>query len=265
MTFQPVLPFGGLQGWMYLERTYETQLETFGAQAQMQRDVAYFKENIGSITSAEELVSDRQLRKVVLGAFGLQDDLPNIYFVQRILGDGTSTDDALANKLADTRYREFSAAFGLGPGELRRSGSSQLMSDIADKYLAQSFEAAVGEQDSTMRIALNGMREVAEMASAATSENTKWYTILGQAPLRELFQTALGLPDSFGQADLDLQLGVFQDRLQSMTGSSSISQFSDPEVLDRLINVYHARSQIAASSVSTSSAATALALLSGAV
>ena len=67
MSFAPVIPFSGLQGWMYLEKTYDRQLEIYSQQAQLQRDVDYFKEKIGSISSAEELVSDRRLREVALG------------------------------------------------------------------------------------------------------------------------------------------------------------------------------------------------------
>lgn len=263
MSFQPVLPLGGLQGWMYLSRTYEAQIETFSNSARLQRDVAYFKEQIGSITGASDLVADRRLREVALGAFGLQDDMQNLFFVERILGDGTIADDALSNRLADTRYRQFSAAFGLGPGEFPQTINADAMADIAERYLQRSFELAVGEQDDTMRIALYGQRELAELAADDGTERTKWFTVLGQPPLRALFETALGLPESFGQADLDRQVTEFQARLLSMTGDDSISQFTDPEKLDRLITVYHARSQIGAFSAATSSAATALTLLQG--
>ncbi len=265
MSFQPVLPFGGLQGWMYLTRTYDAQLETFSAGARIQRDVAYFRETIGSVTSAEALVSDRRLREVALGAFGLQDDMPNVYFVQRVLGDGTSSDDALANKLADTRYRQFSAAFGLGPGGLPQTKDQNAMAAIADRYLMRAFEEEVGVQDDTMRIALYARRELADLAGGSESENAKWFTVLGQPPLRSLFQTALGLPESFGQADLDRQVDVFRDRIRAVTGAETISQFADGDVLDRLITLYQARAQIDAFSATTSPAATALALLSGAV
>lgn len=263
MSFQPVLPSGGLQGWMYLQRTYETQLETFSLASQMQRDVAYFKETIGSITSAEDLVSDRRLREVSLGAFGLQADLPNIHFVKTILSDGTGARDALSNRLADTRYRQFSSAFGFGPGEVRQTGDAQAMADLADRYIARQFEESVGTQDETMRIALNGQRELSALAAGDGTAAAKWYSVLGQPPLRALFETALGLPPSFGQADLDLQVQTFQKRLQSTTGDADISQFADPDRLDRFLTTYHARAQIAGAGVNTSPAATALLLLGG--
>ena len=48
--------------------------DTFTKSIELKRDTEYFQEKISSITSAEELVSDRRLLTVALGAFGLQDD-----------------------------------------------------------------------------------------------------------------------------------------------------------------------------------------------
>lgn len=261
MSFQPVIPSGGLTGWMFLNRTYDAQLETFSKSVQVQRDLDYFLENIGSVTSAKDLVSDRRLRLVALRAFGLQDDIDNVYFVQRILSDGSLDDAALANRLADDRYKKFSAAFGFGPGEYPLVRISSAMEEIAELSLVQSFEEAVGTQDDTMRIALYAQRELTELANGAGSETTKWFSILGQPPLRSLFQTAMGLPSSFGQIDIDQQVGVLQDRMIAVMGNDNVTQFSDPEAIDRLITIYQARVQVDAFASSFSSAATALTLL----
>ncbi len=115
-----------------------------------------------------------------------------------------------------------------------------------------------------MRIALFAQRELPDLAADSQSENTKWFTIMGQAPLRKLFETMLGLPASFGGIDLDKQLEVFKERAQSILGDDSIAQFSDPEALDKLITIYQARSQINLFAASTSSASTALTLLQSA-
>ncbi len=261
MSFAPVVPTGGLVGWQFLQRTYDTQIEAFSSSAKLQRDAAYFKENISGVTSAEDLVADRRLLEVALGAFGLQEDLPNKYFVQRILSDGTSDNSALAIRLADDRYRQFSDAFGFGPGETPRTLDPALMDDVVAKFQVQQFEQAVGEQDDTMRIALFGERELARMATNGQSADTRWFSVMGQPPLRKLFETALGLPASFGQVDIDKQLEVFKDRAQSVLGSDEIAQFSNPQALNKLITIYQARNQINEFSSLGSPAATALILL----
>ena len=134
MTYQPVVPVGGYAGWVFLNRTMDTQQAAFNSSAAIQRDVDYFKENIGEISSAEALVNDRRLLSVALGAFGLDDDINNKYFIQKVLDDGTLDDDALANKLSDKRYFEFSKAFGFGDFDTPNTVLSEFPDDIVNEY-----------------------------------------------------------------------------------------------------------------------------------
>ena len=96
MTFQPVLPIGGLAGWSLLNRTMERQTELFNQSPQIVRDTAYFEKTIGDIKTADDLVSDRRLLRVALGAFGLQEDIDSRAFIRTIIEEGTTRDDALA-------------------------------------------------------------------------------------------------------------------------------------------------------------------------
>jgi hypothetical protein len=52
------------------------------------------------------------------------------------------------------------------------------------------------------------------LAAKSTSETSKWYSILGNAPLREVMQTAFGLPKSFAAIDLDQQVTVLKDKTE---------------------------------------------------
>jgi hypothetical protein len=101
MSFAPILPLSGTAGWALLKRTMAAQSATLNATPEMARDANYFSANIGKITSADQLVNDRRLLKVALGAFGLEGDIANKAFIKRVLTDGTQSKTALANKLAD--------------------------------------------------------------------------------------------------------------------------------------------------------------------
>lgn len=101
MSFQPIIPTGGLAGWTFLNRTLEAQKEAFGQSTQYRREEDYFRANIGNIETAEQLVADRRLLAFSLSAFGLDADLPNKFFIQKILSDGTSDNAALSNRLSD--------------------------------------------------------------------------------------------------------------------------------------------------------------------
>lgn len=261
MNFSPVVPTSGIAGWKFLQRTYTTQLDSFSASQMRVRENQYFLDNIGSVKTAADLVNNRRLLSVALGAFGLQDDIDSKFFVQKILQDGTSSNTALANRLADTRYQKFSKAFGFGPGETRKTGLQTDMAKVARLNTLEAFEASVGQQDGSMRIALFAQRELQNLATQAISNDAKWFDLMGQPPLRQMFETALGLPSSFGQINLDQQLSVFRKKLQAVTGSSELTQFTDPQAMDKIINRFLARDQINQLSAGSTSSSIALTLL----
>ncbi|MDU9003089.1 DUF1217 domain-containing protein [Sedimentitalea todarodis] len=263
MTFQPVVVGSGIAGWKFLQRTYEPQFDAFEKSSQLSRNIEYFTDTIGTIETAEDLVKNRRVLSVALGAFGLQDDLDNRYFIQKILEDGTASDDALANKLADDRYKRLSAAFGFGPGEAKTTANPQKMAKIVENFKVQSFEISVGEQNDTMRVALYAQRELASLANEEMSEEAKWYTLMGLPPLRSLFETSLGLPASFGQIDIDQQYEVFRERTRSVTGDDTVAQFANTENIERLTQLFLARSQIAEIGTGATANANALTLLEG--
>ena len=242
MTFSPVIPAGGLAGWAFLKRTMAKQSSAFHAQPAATRDEAYFREKIGSISTAADLVSDRRLLGVALTAFGLESDLNNRAFIQKVLEGGTLNTTGLANKLANKQYRAFSAAFGFGDFSTPRTKLSTFPDEILSAYREKTFAQAVGTQNPDMRLALNAETELAKLAQGSGSELTKWYSILGNAPLRKVFEQAFGLPKAFGALDLDKQVTTLQRRLQSALGADTITQFKDSAKTEKLIRLFLIRS-----------------------
>lgn len=261
--FQPVIPIGGLGGWRFLQQTYDSQFQAFTQSASLQRGSDYFRDNIGVVETAKELVADRRLLTVALGAFGLQDDINSRYFIQKIFEEGSVNDDALANRFTDPRYKEMSQAFGFGPGEYLKVGEPVFAEAIIDRFETLEFEVAAGKQNESMRFALYAEREMGELAQSDMSNDAKWFTLMGEPPLRNLFEKALNLPAAFGQIDLDQQLSVFKDRAKKEFGSDDLSIFSDPAVVQDLITKYIVRDQISQFNSNYSSNAIALTLLRG--
>jgi hypothetical protein len=241
MTFSPALPFTGYGGWTVLKRTAPAQLATFDAQPQIKRDTDYFRANIGKVKTADDLMADRRLLRVALGAFGLEGDLNNKAFIRKVLAEGTLKEGAFANRLADKQYQKLSAAFGFGDFTTPRNAISGFADKMISQFRQRSFEQAVGEQNDSFRLAMNIERELPALAKRTGSDDLLWLTVLGSAPMRSVFQTAFGLPDSFASIDLDKQLEVLKDRAASTFGSSSLRQFSDPQKLDSLVRQFLVR------------------------
>ena len=265
MMFQPALPVGGFAGWQFLNRTMETQQENFARSPVVQRETAYFRERIGQIETAEQLVGDRRLLKVALGAFGLQSDLPNRFFIRKVLEEGAIEPKSLANRLSDKRYLEMSRAFGFGDFDTPNTRLSDFADRIVQAYQSRQFEVAVGTRDENLRLALNLRRDLADLAGSDRSDRAKWFSVMGQPPLRQVFETVFNLPKSFGALDLDRQLGVLQDRTRRSFGDARLSQFTDPDKVEDLARQFLLRAQAAEGGINGGTrGAAALQLLQGA-
>lgn len=263
MSFQPVLPLSGLAGWHFLSRTREQQQASFASTPQMVRDVAYFAERIGSVRTAKELVGDRRLLSVALGAFGLEADLGSKAFVQKVLEGGSLDSSSLANRLADKRYLRMAEAFGFGDPGLPNTQLSDFAAQIVAAYQDRQFEAAVGAQRPELRLALGFSRDLTEILGAQKTENGRWYAVMGNTPLREVMQKALGLPKAFAALDIDRQLEDFKQAARQNFGTDDLARLAEPELAETVIRRFLLRSEVE-SQAGTSKGQMALLLLQSA-
>lgn len=260
MSFQPVVPFSGTAGWAFLQRTQAAQQAAFDQSPVIRRDVAYFIENIGTVETAEDLVSDYRLLKVALGAFGLDEDLPNKAYIRKVLEEGALDPESFANRMVDKRYLALTEAFGfdLDPANTQLSDFAE---GIVAGYRTRQFEIAVGTQDNDMRLAMGLARELGDIVESDNTEDGRWYAVLGNPPLREVFETALGLPPAFAALDIDRQVQELRTRVGTAFGAGEVAQFSDPEKLDELNRLFLVRGQVASGQGGMSSGVIALTLL----
>jgi Protein of unknown function (DUF1217) len=254
MSFSPVVPFGGYTGWSFLQRTLSSQKTAFEADPALARDEAYFRDKIGSIKTAEALVADRRLLSVALGAYGLDGDINNKAFIRKVLDEGTLKEGTLANRLADKQYAALSAAFGFDLS-VPRTQVSTFADKILAAYKARKFETAVGDQNNDMRLAMNARRELETLSKKSSGDTTKWLTILGNAPLRQVFEKAFGLPATFVTVDLDKQVATLRTRAEKALGKAEVAQFTDPKQVEKLLRQFLVRSDGGGTASSASSSA----------
>ncbi len=253
MSFEPILLSTGITGWTFLQSTYDDQFENFKNDTVLKRENDYFTENIGNISSAEDLVKDQKIDYKAM--------------IQKVLEEGTTADGNLASKLDDSRWVDFSKAFGFGGGETRTNTDPVAMAAIVADNEAQSFEIAVGEQDETMRIALYALRELQEVILPDDAEEdgpsvkAQWYNIIGQPQLAKMMQVTLNLPESINLIDVDQQVRVYQEAAQRFLGTDDLSSLSSEEDMNKLAITYLARAEVAAVGNAYSSSSAALSLL----
>ena len=262
MSFQPVLPMSGYTGWRFLQRTLDTQQAAFSDSAPVARATDQFREKIGEVRTAADLMANRDMLQVALGAFGLDEDINNKFFIQKVLEEGTLNEDALANKLSDSRYSDLAKAFGFGDFDTPRTVLSTFADEIIDRYEARQFERAVGDQDNTMRLALNAGPALTDI-TASGSNNAQWFGMMGNAALRSVFEVALGFSSSCGAIDLDQQLTEFKARAKATFGTDQMSEIAGEDAQEKLIRLYMLRTETSAPG-GFSSGSVALSLLQSA-
>ncbi|SES73037.1 DUF1217 domain-containing protein [Oceanicella actignis] len=243
MTFQPAIPLSGFAGWRLLQRTEAAQREAFNADPQIQRDIAYFRAHAAEAKTAEDLVNDRRLLKVALGAYGLDEDIDKKAFIRKVLEEGTLDPESFANRLVDSRYRDLARDFGYGDFAARTSLST-FVEKVISRYQERQFEAAVGDVDNDMRLAMNFRREIGDVVSGDKSASTKWFAILGNTPLREVVTAALGLPNSFGSIDVDKQVEMLERKSSEILKIDDPSGLADPEVMENVIKRFFIKQSI---------------------
>lgn len=260
MTYQPVLPTGGNLGWTFLKQTRDAQQETFDNSTSIVVNKDYFRENVGDIQTAEDLVNDRRLLSVALGAFGLDEDINNKYFIQKVLEEGTLDEDSFANRLADKRYFAMAEAFGF---DLQPPNTvlSTFPDSVLEQYSERQFEIAIGEQDENLRLAMGLERELANLSQRDLTEDAAWFTVMGTPAVREVFEKALGLPSETVGVDIDRQLDMFRDKSQKLFGTTNPTDFVDPDLQEKLVRNFLVRADLSGAASTNLRGTVALSLL----
>jgi len=261
MPIAPVLPTSGLTGWRFLNDSLETQEKLFNSSPDISRDVDYFNENIGDVKTLDDLMGDRRILKVALGAFGLGDEINKGAFVRKVLEEGTEDRSAFAVRLNNSDYLDMARTFDFSSGELTLSDSQR--ANITKQYQEETFEVSLGEVDNSMRLALNFQRDIAEIADQGLSENAGWFKVMGSVPLRTVFESAFNMPSGFAQLDIDRQKELLSDKANSLFGGKSVDIFKDPEVIETTIRRYLLQEQVANGPSANTPGSAALSILTG--
>lgn len=262
MSYQVLTGGGGLAGWALLNRTSDRQRELVAADGSVTAATTNFRDKIGSVSTADDLISDFRLMNVALRAFGLEADIGNKAFIRKILESDLSDEGSLANRLANKSYRKLAEAFGFGTDGGVKTRMPGFAEEITSQYVVREFESRVGQGDQNLRLGLNAQRELATLADRPVSNATKWYEVLGNTPLRTVFEGAFGFGSAYRKLPIDRQLQEFSRAAQKMFGSDDMAQFSNPDKREKLIQRFLVRSAVNVDSA-TNRYSTALSLLSG--
>lgn len=263
MVFQPVIPLSGFSGWSFLQATYDRQLEAFNNSPQIKNDAEYIKEKLSEPMSVEDFLGDQRLRRISLTSFGLDGEDWKVGFHRKVLDEVQDPESSFLTRLNNPQYTRF--AEGLNPINGTISLSSSQVDQIAARFVAESFEVAVGEQDNGMRLSLNYQDEINELVTDNSTDETILFRLLGSVPVRTVLESALGIPTETQQLPIDRQSEILNERLKSQFNLNSVQDLKDPETVERVVQRYQALQGLTQNAAAFSPASTALVLLGNAV
>jgi len=206
-------------------------------------------------------MGDRQLFEVAMGAFGLTEEIYKGAFVRKILAEGTEDSSAFAVRLNSTEYLALAETFQVDADE-NLTISEEDIARVVDAYQRQAFEVEVGEQDESMRLALNFERRISEFAGQGSTEAGGWYTLMGSTSMLQVIQGGFGAPDGLTSLDIEVQKDFYVRKSKELFGDGSIEALLDPENADTLIQQYLFREEIEAGPSANTPGMAALSILS---
>ncbi|MFS8145453.1 DUF1217 domain-containing protein [Rhizobium sp. BR 249] len=100
-----------------LSKDMTSSLNKVAAQSTVKKDAQYYADNINKVTSVDDFLGDYKLYSYAMKAYGLEDMTYAKAFMKKVLESDLTDPNSYANKLSDTRYREFAAAFNFNAPE----------------------------------------------------------------------------------------------------------------------------------------------------
>ncbi|KZK84253.1 hypothetical protein PsAD13_02292 [Pseudovibrio sp. Ad13] len=98
------------------------------------REIQYYEENFSKVETVDDLLNDYRLYTFVMKTMGLEDMSYARGMVRQVLVGGTEDEDALANTLNDTRFKDLAEAF-----PFNENGTIKGKFDWSDEFLDEKI------------------------------------------------------------------------------------------------------------------------------
>jgi len=189
------------------------------------RDTDYFLSHIGNVKTVDDFLKDYRLYSYAMKAYGLSDMTYAKAFMRKVLTEGVSDKDSFANKLSDTRYRQFATAFNFAALGDQATSTTAATTDTATQYVTQTMEEQAGDQNEGLRLALYFTRKASTVTTA--------YQILADKALTQVVQTAMGWSSTISSSDIDAQAKMITDKID-------LTDFQDPAKVTKFVQRFAA-------------------------
>ncbi|MCO6186899.1 DUF1217 domain-containing protein [Rhizobium sp. L1K21] len=144
---------------------------------QVQRDTAYYKENIVKVTSVDEFMDDYRLYSYAMKAYGLEDMTYAKAFMKQVLESDLTDSSSFANRLSDSRYRDFAIAYQASAQSKTLMSSAQtdaMIEDYGD--YSDRLEETIGSETRYYKV-MNDSQYVQNVDQFIANSRLRDYTL----------------------------------------------------------------------------------------
>ena len=202
-----------------------TSLERVAERTDVARETEYYLSKIGDVKSIDDFMADTRLYNYALKANGLEDMAYAKAFIRKVLTEGVDNEDAFANKLSDTRYKDLATSLNFAAYGSAATSFEKAQQGVVDNYLRQSLEEEAGEDNTGVRLALYFERNASKIKTG--------YDILADEALAKVVRTALGQPEEIAMSDVDKQADYLERVLD-------LTDFQDTEKTGKFLERFTA-------------------------
>ncbi len=137
--------------------------------------LTYYEENIGKVTSVDDFLADPRLYTYALKAYGLSDQASSKGFIRKVIESDLKDSASFANKLNDSRYRDFASAFNFNAGSRPRSRrATGQMESMIEAYSERSIRGFRGAAAKTSAFAQASAASARSTTSSTIPRSTTW-------------------------------------------------------------------------------------------
>ena len=189
----------------------------------VKRDVDTFRKAVASAKDLNSLLANPVARKVLLTANGLGDQTDFLALAQKALGADPADTKGLSNRLTDKRWLTTAKTYDFAKSGLTILQQPGVLDTIASGYAEVQWRKSLDVNTPGLSKAL----DFRDRASTITSS----LQILGDATLRNVVTTALGLPQEIAVQSLDAQQKAIDSRVD-------VTRFKDPKFVETFVSRY---------------------------
>ena len=230
-----------LADFQLLARNLDASLQRFSRQPQIAREAEYYLEKIEQVDTIDQFLADDRLYRFAMEASGLGDMVYAKAFMRKVLEEGVDDPESFANKLADTRFRDFAKRFNFNRYGASATTFERTRQPVVDAYVRLKLEEDAGQSNEGVRLALYFQRKAPGLRNG--------YDILADPALMKVAETVIGV--SFARGDIEKNARLVEEKID-------IPSLSDPAKLEKFLERFTTMWELTANPAQATSPTAAL-------